>query len=835
MATRLTGTFKSPATSPVGPDYLDQFTVSIQDNTFGGDPSTIIINSCKILWDSEKGDDRHAAIIGSRATVVINVDASDSTLTTFIEDFAYGEDARFLLEITKDDDPVVVWRGVMKSDQSGEDDITPFDFRVSAVCGLGLLKDIPYHTGTELYTGIERLTNHLCIALRKMPHSSIFWDAGDPFLRTSVDWWSASMASGADDDALYQAGVDHTVFYDFQKQGGIDEDALSCYDVLSHIVKTFGCRIYQNEGVYRVEQIPYRSESSFYIRDYDRYGDFIESAVSTAANVINQTTEGAKITLINYDYLPILKKVEVTYDVKTRRNFLNGFNLQSGGLTSIPFPQAISANGGDAIMRLSGTVSFTIRNLAYSSVGDVLFWTPYMILKVGDNYLKREYTIVNYTAQLKAPVWTGTAIDSIFLPHSIGPVGDIGTSISGTFNFEILSPPLPDDAEENGLSFNPGASLIRWNGTATNPSDFQILWSASNLFLEVYDEGTPIVDADQVVYTATNPLDATENYKTTVRLGSELLPNSAGRLFRWGGAAWLTAPLWGQGAEARTRLIGDILATNILNGQDTPRRRMNGTIYGNLKLYKYMQTSEGRHWLFSRVDWDLAQNSMSGSWIELNYGVDGVSATPIKKKLITNGPTYPPGPDPVDPNGLTSNNPGFVVNPPPTVIAPIAYNALDTRIFEGDTITSIPIKTASEGNEFLTGDKVTITNPYTGVFQDFTISTPPEIGDTSLSVTSAASLYDFPEDSYLTIKQKAYSFRPAKWYTFKGNIGATTAHRVFVTGFDLPANDDACFAIVRRQIYQSPDDYTLNLVDNSLDFLSSLNLNGQVAYVKAYA
>ena len=102
-------------------------------------------------------------------------------------------------------------------------------------------------------------------------------------------------------------------------------------------------------------------------------------------------------------------------------------------------------------------------------------------------------------------------------------------------------------------------------------------------------------------------------------------------------------------------------------------------------------------------------------------------------------------------------------------------------------------------------------------------------------MTSAASLYDFPEDSYLTIKQKAYSFRPAKWYTFKGNIGATTAHRVFVTGFDLPANDDACFAIVRRQIYQSPDDYTLNLVDNSLDFLSSLNLNGQVAYVKAYA
>ena len=72
-----------------------------------------------------------------------------------------------------------------------------------------------------------------------------------------------------------------------------------------------------------------------------------------------------------------------------------------------------------------------------------------------------------------------------------------------------------------------------------------------------------------------------------------------------------------------------------------------------------------------------------------------------------------------------------------------------------------------------------------------------------------------------------------EWYTYKGTIAS---NRVIVpTGdFVLPASDDACYAIIRRQVYQSPDDFTVNLVDNSLDFVAGLGLNGQTVYVKAY-
>jgi hypothetical protein len=182
-------------------------------------------------------------------------------------------------------------------------------------------------------------------------------------------------------------------------------------------------------------------------------------------------------------------------------------------------------------------------------------------------------------------------------------------------------------------------------------------------------------------------------------------------------------------------------------------------MYGDFRMFRLMQTLDGNKWMMSSANWDIGKNTIQGTWFLLDYGSAGVSATPIKKKVIPNGPTYPPIPDPTNPTGLINTSSGFNINPAPTVLAPVAYNALDGEIAEGATVTSIAIKTASTGSEFLAGDGVTLVNPYTGQFQTFTIATAPTVGATSLSVSSTAALYDFPEDSYLVVKQNAYSFR----------------------------------------------------------------------------
>lgn len=822
MAIRLTGTFQNPEVSL----NSDVYTVDIYDADHVGASYAITIISATILYEASTDNDLYSPIVGSRCSITLNVPATDSALTDFIEDFAYGEEGRFTVNITKDSSPTTVWRGILVPDQSGEEDIDPFHFKLSGVCGLATLKKTPYHDGAAIYTGIERLSQHLIVALTKMAHTADFWTGSDVFLRTAIDWWAADMSSGANDDALYQAGVWHSAFWDYKTQGGLDKDVLSSYDVVSEIMLVLGCRIYQSEGHWRIDQVPYRSTSPYTARDYTVAGAFISSSTQSGANVIDNTRAGAKIKLINYDFLPILKKASVLYQNKMRRNLLQAYPFYSTN-------QKVDDAGGTAVIRLRFTVNYKISNDFYSgSPDDLLYIIPSAEVKIGDYYLKRGYSISNFTANLEATQWIDTpASDNlVYAPIFLGKIPVAPFSVSGSYTVDVMTIPLPESGET--LSFVPHLEdMAKWDGTFVDFSEFTISFSVSNVSMEAYDNGTPSVTEDEIEFSATNPDDAKETYEKKLRLGSAVAGNGEGRLWRWNGSAWVIATLWGQGVETRDDFISDILAKNILNAHNGGRRRMNGTLFGIFKLHHLVQTTDGRKWMMSRVEWDLADRTMSGSWIELDYGATAVSATPIKKYLVPGGGTT------TDPTGSTSQGVttsvvGFAQNPAPAVLAPVSYNALDGVIDEGDTVTSIPIKIASEGSEFLAGDSVILVNPFTGQFQAFAIATAPVSGDLALSVTSEAALYDFPEDSFLVVSQKPYSFTPGNWYTHKGTI---SANKVIVSGFDLPTNDDACFAVVRRQIYQSPDDFTIDYGDNSINFASGLGLNGQIAYVKAYA
>jgi len=833
MAIRLTGTFKSPATAPFGPDVARTYRVDIYDADFSGEASEAIILAFDVLWESDKQEDRHAPMIGSRASLSINIPATDSTLTTFIEDLAYAEDGRFLMEVTRDAGVTTIWRGIVKPDQSGEDDIDPFTFKISAICGLASLKTVPFlFNATTYYQLRYRFTRHIVNCLAKMAHAPNFWTSGDVCIRTSVDWWSTAMASGANDDALYQSGCGPTAFYNANSDGPIEDSVMNCYDVLAEIMRTFGCRLYQSEGVWRVEQIPYRTAEYYYTRDYDIDGDFISSVHATGVNTINQTILGAKLTLVNYDFLPILKRARVFYNAKKRNNILNG-NILDEGSDTIIFDQFIDSLGGTAIVRVRGLVSYSIESTGYTGGStDKIFIVPSLTLKIGGSYLRRNYTISNYTANLAPAVWNLTSSNRVYLPHLAGTVPSIGSKITGYYGFEVLSGALPLDGGENQL-FCGAPELFKWNGIAIG-GGLDVTWSISGIYVDIFDSGVVTDQEDQVCFEAVNPAEAVEKYDIHLKVGnSDSEGNTAGRIFYTPDeTTWTPADIWGQGVDPRTSHICDILALNILNGQISPRRRMNGSFYGNFRNFRLMSTSDGRKWMFTRLKWDFTQNIMNGSWVELDYGAEGVSSTPIKIKAIKGSVGFPAIADPANPNGLSNGNHGFSINTSPAVLAPVSYNALATEILVGDTVTSIPIKIASAGNEFLAGDSVGLVDPYTGQFQYFEIATAPAAGDTSLSVVSDTSLYDFPEDSYLVISQKPYAFTPGNWYTFKGTI---TTNKVIVTGFTLPVNDDACFCIVRRQVYQSPDDFTINYGDNSVNFLSSLGLNGQIAYVKAYA
>lgn len=79
---------------------------------------------------------------------------------------------------------------------------------------------------------------------------------------------------------------------------------------------------------------------------------------------------------------------------------------------------------------------------------------------------------------------------------------------------------------------------------------------------------------------------------------------------------------------------------------------------------------------------------------------------------------------------------------------------------------------------------------------------------------------------------------PGGWVSYEAVI---SSNRVIIptAAFRLPSNPDNVRAIVRRQEYHpnvagDVRDFAVNLIDNSIDFLPSLGLNGQTCYVKVF-
>lgn len=763
MAERLYGTGKAPKLG--GLDVVE-YTATIHDVDWVGALTQFDVGhgGIAIGWDTKDGENRHAPILGSTGAVSMIVEVGDTVLETFLEDLRTSYEGRFWLEITSTGTYATVWRGIIIADNSWETDQgARFSAQITAVDGLALLAETPYYTpGTPptLYTGSNRLTKHITKCLEKMAHID-FWGATDPILETSLDWWSFGAASGGADDALHQVYVDNVAFYDFHTKGSIDKDVLSCYDVLRNILIAFGCRIGQLGGVYRVEQIDYRANSTYNYRRYDKSGNFLTNSFRSSVNTIDQTVAGAKVSYVTYDYLPQLQKTELTYEANLRRNFWGNIFLLEG--TNFDFDQVISSNSGAATFRLRTVFFVNVKRISgyTGNPQDVLFAEIRLFLKVGSNYLKRTGNYANFSWQPNAASWTASAADTAHIVSGGQQVPQApGLSASFIMAFDMITPPLPSDGSDNRVSAS-FFQLKRNNNESVILSEFEITWTAAGLWMEVYDLGTPDTQEDEVLYESTNPDGGSDVWEEKTRLGGGSA-NYAGRLMDVSNAA---ITLWGAGVGTRDKTLGTLLANTVLNGQLRPIKRLDGTLYGNLDPFKLVSTSDGIDWLMMRLTWSLTENTFSGTWFEVDYGTAAVAATPVKVKVLIGsqgGVKYNPVLAPFPPTMSGNDLPGFSINSPPTVLAPLSFNTVDVPLTTGDGISAIDILVAAEGNEFNSGDTVTIVHPITGRSQDFEIDAPPLAGDFALNILPATVEFDIPQGAFLIAKPKASAFTMPK-------------------------------------------------------------------------
>ncbi len=820
---RLTGTGRS--------SHGYQYYVDIYDADFSGTAYNFDIEyqGISINWDNDGqgADNRHAPIFGSKSEINMLVPVDDTTLNTFLEDLRLSKEGRFTIEIKSviSGTTAVVWRGIVVADSCYEtDEATRFRAKITAVCGLALLKKVPYYNAGTLYTGSELLIRHLIKALSKLSHTTSFWGTTDPFIRTSVDWWASGMSSGDDDDPFNQAKVGHEAFYDFKTKGGVDKDCLSCYQVIRNIMVAFGSRIYQFGGIWVVEQIPYRVNSTYMSRIYDRSNNFIESEGITGVNTINQTEFGSKISFVTYDYLPQLGKAQLTYEIRKQRNFWGNFILSEG--VQFNFNQDIEAQ--DTKFRIRGNVFLSIKNNTYSGqTSDQILAELRLEVKLGDNYLKRVATFNNFGGHLSVPEWTTSSGDTVAILSNTVSIPPTGITASLYAPFDFITPVLPSNAQANRVSLS-FFQLKKNNGNDVTESEFTITWFAQGMYMETFIQGTPDVAEDEVLYETLNPDEGTEVWEDTTRIGGVGDYNALGRLL---GTSNTLLDNWGEGVGTRNKPLGQLVTQSVMNGQLRPTKRLSGDLLGPLAPMKLIRTSDLIDWLPMQITWYPDVEILSGSWVEMDYGTAGVNSTPVKVKILLGDGKQPTTSFPVTPVPTGDGNQGFNFNSPPTVLAPVAANSISAQILKGDSVTSFGVERPLDGDEFTVGDTITLMHPIRGTFQEFEVQTAPGVGDTSIDVVTATAEFDSPVGSYLLLRQKSRVYTDELAQEAVGNIFVDSAEIDFTYDTVAPS-----ITAVLKVTGVTPGSYNTFTVDSKgritaaavAAYLTSITLSGDV-------
>jgi hypothetical protein len=745
-AERLYGYGKSPSGDVT-------YTASIFDTDFTGTKTEFDLEQegIKIKWDTGETDNRHAPVLGSSCEIKGIYRQTDTDMTTFLEDLRTSKEGRFTLRIVSTGTYTTVWRGVIIADTSYESDTAGLaTVTIGAVDGIAALKDVPYLNTDALYADRLKVVGHVARALIKMPHTA-FWGASDPFIETSVDWWAVGATGGGANDSMNTTNIGSDAFYNYNSSGGLDEDVLSCYQVIEQIMITFGARIYQFGDVFRIEQIDYRANTAYEYRRYSKTAVQLSNSTRSGVNTINQTRFGAKVSNVTFDYIPQLWKVKINYQNKKRRNFWGNIFLNQD--TPFNFNQLIDSNGGAITFMMQGVITLRLKNVSYSgNFMDVIRVGMGVKLRIGSNYLSRGYVSTTPLVYNDA-VWNTYYSSNLNVMSSTTQVPPTGSTKYLVIPFMIVTPPLPADGEINSVSCAP-VNVYNINGNSVNPLQFEYTYQVSSMWLSVFNQGTPDVEEDEILYQSINPNTGTVIYDKKVLLGAGDT-NSAGRL-----TATTNAPLlsWRIGTSTSYQTIGGILAQQMLNGQLRPLKRINGELYGTLDPMKLIQTADGINWMMMRAEWSPLSDRINGSWFEVNYGTAAVPSTPIKVKIIKGGTDNPTTSFPQTPVPTGGGNSGYATNPTPMVLAPVAFNNTTTAIAAAATVTSIGLVTALAGNEFAAGDDITLVNPITGQYQTFAVASTPAPGATSISVTSEVADFDAPEKSYLVVKQKVNAF-----------------------------------------------------------------------------
>lgn len=616
------------------------FKVEIHDSSFSGtaEAFTVAGDGFTLNYSGET-DDIVSPIIGSNCTISAynNSDAFD----TFINLLNNYQEERFTVriygeadsiedglvmsyydtELPPDNGLVLYWCGLIMQDLiTIEDTHKPYVFSITAVDGIG-------HLANKQFTSISNVTLESFIesAADAIGIDSLYAD-DDLLYATSVNIWDTQQTYSTSNDVTTLTRFSALVFADKEEDGSY---VYSSYlDVLKELCIAFGARFYQREGVYYFEQYLERTVTTRTVSAYHKDGTkAFTSTVSDDVTLDGTTGGGARLAGNSFNFLPALKKVQVSYNQERSNNLLANRLTYTGATGRQDLGFVVDDNSGQ--IQVTGQLIYQLTHNGNAGAIALDFWRPVwrVELRVEDaanpgtfHYLKRNFTPSG--GQLYgATSWTTTPsyyhVDAGTTRNEAS-----GAYISNTFS--LVTPPLPVDGDAQ-LDVNYYRVYDGFNNTV---KAVPVYFTETNQVKEVtatYFNGNGGV-SDVTVFSATNT-DTNINSNLILDLGELRVSDSLGlqgSFYVYNGSTWVPSTQWRRGNSGSYTSLLKLLTNEVLALHKKPIERYSGTIVGPYP-FGVRYSFESAFWLPMSGSYNANMDEWSSEWFKVQKDLSNIT------------------------------------------------------------------------------------------------------------------------------------------------------------------------------------------------------------------
>jgi len=738
------------------------FRVNINDGSPGGTATQIELaaGGARVRYNGD-GKNRLNPIVGSSCDIDVVVTAlTDSVIQTFANNLISSAEGRYTVSVEYNGGTgySLYWCGYVLPDLSGFEDLADaYTFKITATDGLARLKGIDYAVGsfpTATPYGNVPVLEHVLNCLKKDGLSAIYFPSGI-FLRTVVNWVDSTIgAPAAGKDPLALTRVSGEVF---SKRTGADAGDVwefkSCYEVLEIICRHWCARLIFSGGSYRFEQINERSLDNYPERRYSAAGSLISSVINAQSDkLINNSAIGHKISTVVFNYLPAIKRTLVRYDHRTNKNYLEGLGYKWFKTSGNNNPTSLSNIEFDSTtyFRISGRVYFNLSISGYTDPwryifrADIVLDTGHRLRSFTDPGVDGSGNPINIIIR-EPQAWE---ISSVY--YEISTDFFYGTTATTFLDFSIVTPVLPSGVQSLTIDFD---TLAGEKNTGNNQGVTVNDWRFSDLvFIMLKTDDANNYESNRYYTVSNTNTGNSEAVDFNSLFGHAVKPWTPVKLqTSANGSAWTdTTATWRQGTDATNFEFGNLIAAEILSGQDKPLRLLDGRIAGsNIFPHSRIVTTDNIGYLLMQAEFETQTGVATGTWYAAGVNRGHNSGPIVRVPDPTTYPTTAPGGGGSSGQFQTESNvkgtPGGLAE---LGLATQATNYLSGAVTSG-VVTSIPLKFGVKANAYLAGDDIFLVNPQNGRIEGFTVSATANAGDTSLSVTSKTIDYDFPKDAYV--------------------------------------------------------------------------------------